>query len=247
VESVVEYSIFSYFLIGVSALLIGFSKASVGGLVIVVVPLVAMAVPGPESTGMILPMMIIGDIFAVIMYRQECNWRLLLKIFPVTALGVVVGFSILRVMPTHIFEPVLGLIILTMMALGYLVEKRPFSTAANRLMTWFVGSCAGVSTMVANAAGPLMGIYLLQQGLPKMSFVGTRSMFFLLLNMYKLPFSSQLGFVTVDSLKVNLMFLPVIILGGIVGAKVLKYINLKVFKMIVRLAAFGAAIKLILT
>lgn len=240
-----ELSLGAILLIGISAFLIGFSKTSVGGLVIVVVPLAAIAVPGPASTGLILPMMIVADCIAVLSYHRTCDWRIILRIFPITAIGVVIGYQIMDLIPKELFGHILGLIILTMMTIGFIVEKKPISSLGSKVITWLTGIFAGISTMVANAAGPLMGIYLLQQGLAKSNFVGTRSMFFLLLNMYKLPFSSNLGLVTVSSLKVNLISLPVILAGALVGVKVLQYINISLFKKIVRLAAFVSAVKLI--
>lgn len=240
-----DLSILSMTLIGICAFLIGFTKTSVGGLGIIVVPLIAIAIPGPESTGFILPMLVVADVIAGSTYYRDCEWRIILKIFPITALGVIAGFFVMDWMPREVFNPVLGFIILFMMVVGLIVEKRPFSATGNSLLTWFVGCCAGISTMVANAAGPLMGIYLLQQGLSKTNFVGTRSIFFLLLNVYKLPFSSNLGFVNGVSLKLNLIYLPLILIGALVGAKVLKYINVSLFKFIVRAAACIASIKLI--
>lgn len=239
-------SLASLFCLGFSALLIGFSKTSVGGLVILVVPLVALAVPGPESTGLLLPMMIAADIMAVVAYHRACEWSVFGRIFPVTAIGVVLGYLLMGQIPREIFSSILGTIILLMLIIGGLVEKRPISPAGNHRLTWVVGICAGISTMVANAAGPLMGIYLLQQGLPKNNFVGTRSWYFLMLNIFKLPFSSHLGFVTPASLKINLCALPLIVLGGFIGVVALNFIKVTYFKWIVRMAAMVSAMKLLM-
>lgn len=90
-----------------------------------------------------------------------------------------------------------------------------------------------------------MGIYLLQQGLPKNNFVGTRAWYFLMLNLFKLPFSAHLGFVTLSSLRINLYTLPLIVLGALIGVADLKYIDVSLFKWIVRIAASVSAIKLL--
>jgi len=87
----------------------------------------------------------------------------------------------------------------------------------------------------------------LQMGLSKSEFVGTRSWFFLLLNVAKLPFSAQLGLITIPSLVLNLVYLPVIIVGAVSGYKLLKYINIDVFKWLIRMASLLAALRLILT
>ncbi|MEJ2155729.1 MAG: sulfite exporter TauE/SafE family protein [Desulfobacteraceae bacterium] len=154
--------------IAISAFLVGFSKTSVGSLGIVVVPLIALAVPGPESTGLLLPMLAMADVLAVIAYHRSCEWTVFRRIFPLTAIGVVIGYLIMDRLPRDIFGSILGALILFMLAVGWMLEKRPVSPTGNRIITWVVGICAGISTMVANAAGPLMGIYLLQQGLPQL-------------------------------------------------------------------------------
>lgn len=212
---------------------------------ILAVPLMALAVPGPESTGLLLPILIVGDVIAVALYHRSCNWSVLLKIFPITALGVVFGYLIMGHLPREVFNPILGTIIVVMILLSYIAEKKPMQQGGNRTLTWVVGISAGVSTMVANAAGPLMGLYLLQLGFSKKQFVGTRCWFFMLLNLYKLPFSSGLGLISFTSLQINLCTLPLILLGAFVGYRVLNYINMKVFKQIVRIAAMLAALKLL--
>jgi len=112
-------------------------------------------------------------------------------------------------------------------------------------VTSVIGIMAGIATMIANAAGPIFGIYLLQMGLTKEEFVGTRSWFFLIINLFKLPFSAGLGLITVDTLKLDLMFVPVILLGAYIGFRVLKIINIKLFKRFIRAAVMIAAVRLI--
>jgi uncharacterized membrane protein YfcA len=236
----------SILVIALSAFLVGFSKTSVGGLVILVVPLIALAVPGPESTGLLLPMLAMADVLAVMAYHRSCEWTVFKRIFPITAIGVVIGYLIMDHLPHDIFGPILGALVLFLLAIGWILEKRPVSPTGNRIITWIVGISAGISTMVANAAGPLMGIYLLQQGLPKKNFVGTRSWYFLVLNLFKLPFSTHLGFVTASSLKINFFALPLIVIGALVGVVVLKFINVTLFKWIIRTVATVSAVKLLI-
>jgi len=103
---------------------------------------------------------------------------------------------------------------------------------------------AGVTTMMANAAGPVMVIYLLAMRLPKIEFVGTSAWFFFVVNWLKVPFSANLNLMTVDSVKLNLMMLPCIAVGAFVGIFFLKRIPQKVFNAVVQILAAAAAIKL---
>ncbi len=238
-----DLSTLSYVYIFLAALLVGFTKTSVGGVGILAVLLMALAIPGKASPGVLLPMLIVADIFAVIYYRRHCNWGILLKLFPMTALGVVIGYFAVDLVPVAAFEKLIGATILFMLGFEILVPKRRDAPAA---LTAFVGVFAGISTMVANAAGPIFGIYLLQMGLPKKEFVGTRSWFFLLVNIFKIPFSANLGLITVETLKLNLLFVPVLFLGAYLGYKVLGMLNMAAFKWLIRAAVLVSAAKLLL-
>ncbi len=238
----------SYFAIGcvtLTALLVGFSKTSVGGVGILAVLLMAMAFPGKASPGVLLPMLIVADIFAVIYYRRDCNWSILTRILPMTAVGIFIGYLIVDLIPFEVFEKVIGFIILAMVVMGLVLERYKQSFAGSGLWTYLVGVVAGIVTMIANAAGPVFGVFLLQMGLTKASFVGTRSWYFLLLNIFKVPFSANLGLITVDTLKLNLMFIPVIFIGALLGVMFLKMINLTAFTWLIRITALIAAIRLI--
>ena len=237
-----------YIYIGLAALIVGFTKTSVGGVGILAILLMALTFPGKASPGIILPMLLFADILAVIYYHRECQWGILLKIFPLTALGVVIGFFTVDHIPAGIFEKVLGVIILTMLVLELYISKQ--NKPRPKESSWFtislIGIMAGIATMIANAAGPIFGIYLLQMGLTKKEFVGTRSWFFLILNIFKIPFSAGLGLITVETLKLDLLFVPIILFGAYLGYKVLNLINLKLFKGFIRVAVLVATIKLIL-
>lgn len=240
-----DLSLIQYIYIGIAALIVGFTKTSVGGVGILAILLMAMAIPGKASPGILLPMLLLGDIFAVIYYHRECQWKILLKIFPLTAVGVVIGYFTVDIIPAEVFEKVLGIIILIMLSLEIILARRKQAFQGNWFTTSIIGIMAGIATMIANAAGPIFGIYLLQMGLTKSEFVGTRSWFFLILNIFKLPFSAGLGLITVDTLTLNLMFVPIILLGAFIGFKVLKLINIKIFKGFIRVAVLIAAIRLI--
>ena len=180
-----------YFL--AAAFIVGFSKTSVGGMGILAVVLMALAFPGKMSPGILLPMLILADIVAVLYYRRSCQWGVIAKIFPLTAIGILIGYFIVDYIPQDTFEVTLGILILAMLGLSLVLEKRGADLSGNKLFVGATGIAAGVATMMGNAAGPIFGIYLLQMGLPKKEFVGTRSWFFLLINVFKIPFSANLG------------------------------------------------------
>ena len=113
---------------------------------------------------------------------------------------------------------------------------------------WFavgLGFFAGVTSMMANAAGPISVIYFLAMRLDKMEFVGTSAWFFFIMNWIKVPFNMSLESMTVDSIKFNLMLIPAILIGALVGVLILKKLPKKAFVNIIQILAAASAIKLI--
>jgi len=234
-----------YLYIGLAAFLVGFTKTSVGGVGILAVLLMALAIPGKASPGVLLPMLIAADIMAVIYYRRECQWNILLKLLPPTLIGLLVGYFFLLITPDVNFERTIGWVILAMLGLDVFLTSEMKSHIRGRVVTGIVGVLAGASSMIANAAGPVFGIYLLQMDLKKSEFVGTRSWFFLTINIIKVPLAVSLGLVTPETLTLDLLYLPVILLGAVLGYKFLAYINVRMFGILIRIAVLAAAMRLI--
>src|SRR6185503_17572919 len=114
---------------------------------------------------------------------------------------------------------------------------------------WFValtGITAGFVTMTANTAGPLMVIYFLAIGLPKLQLVGTSAWFFLLVNTFKIPFSAHLGLITAESLKLDAILILPMIPGALLGPIVLKRMNQTAFEIMVIAFTIIAAIRLLI-
>jgi hypothetical protein len=100
--------------------------------------------------------------------------------------------------------------------------------------------------MVANAAGPVFGLYLLSLSLPKEQMVGTSAWFFLIINVLKLPFSARLGLLHQDSLRLDLLLCPLVVLGTLMGRSLLDKIPQGYFEATLLVSAGLAALKLAL-
>ena len=115
---------------------------------------------------------------------------------------------------------------------------------------WFgpiMGIFAGLTTMMANAAGPVMTLYLLAMRLPKLEFLGTGAAFFLLINWIKVPFIAQLGLINASSLTLNLYLLPAVAVGALLGRPVVQRVNQRIFENAALALAAVAALRLLLT
>jgi uncharacterized membrane protein YfcA len=240
--------LFGWVVIAVSAVVVGVSKTGMPGLGILPVPMMALAFSTRESTGLLLGLLILADLFAVTYHRRNARWRLVLRLLPAALAGIVAGYFGLRVINDQQLKPIIGGIVLVMLGLNYWRTRAGGEEAPIPTQWWFavvLGFMAGVTTMMANAAGPVMIIYLLAMRLPKIEFVGTSAWFFFTVNWLKVPFSANLNLVTAESVKLNLMMLPFIAAGALLGILVLKRIPQKAFTMIVQILAALAAVRLL--
>jgi uncharacterized membrane protein YfcA len=219
-----------------AAACIGISKSGFGAMAIPGILLMTQVMPARESTGVILPMLILADLFAVHAFRQFTVWRLLFKILPAAVLGVILGWALMPRIPTGYFTPIIGGIILALLLLTILQKcssQLQEIAADHPAVAWPLGLLAGVSTMLANAAGPAMTVYLLASG--------TAAWFFFFINIIKVPFSASLGLITSQTLLFNLLLAPAVLIGLFSGKFLLGKINQKAFEwLLISLSLIGA-------
>jgi uncharacterized protein len=235
--------------LALAAFLIGASKTGFPGVGILAILLTARVIPAKESTGLILPMLIVGDIFAVAYYRRHAVWKHLVKLIPFAAIGIVAGSLAMGKVNDGQLRIFIGSVTLAMLGLSWWRSRRgndvPIPSG-----WWFpvcIGLAAGVVTMMANAAGPIMVIYLLAMRLPKDEFIGTGAWYYLLLNCFKVPFSGSLNLINWQSLQFNLILLPVIVIGALAGIRLVKHVPEKLFASIVQVLAVLAATWLLIS
>jgi uncharacterized membrane protein YfcA len=235
-----------------AAMIVGLSKTGVPGIGMLFVAIFANLMPAKEASGFVLPLLIFGDIVAVASYRKHVEWIHLRRLFLWTGAGVVIGALAMRVIDNRQAQLLVGGIILALVAL-HLWRKRSAALADPAAMVsngaWFaptIGVLAGFTTLVANAAGPLMAIYLLSMRVPKMAFVGTSAVFFLLLNLFKVPFMVGLGLITTDSFQFNLLLAPAVLLGALIGRWILPKVSQVWFERLALTLSTAAGLKLLL-
>lgn len=234
------------------ALMVGISKAGITGLSILSVALFTHVFPSSkQASGLVLPLLIFGDFVAVLSYRTHTQWRYLWKLMPWTAAGVVLGYFTLGHISDKTTRVMIGVIIVSLCVLGYWRRYLTVGTPETAAPTHWslaaaIGIIAGFITLVANAAGPLMAIYLVAMRLPKMQFVGTAAVFFMVLNLFKVPFMVNLGLITVQSFKFNLMLAPAVLLGAFAGRWLLIRINQQLFeKLVLGFSAIAGALLIV--
>lgn len=241
-----------------AAVILGVSKTALPGGGILVSAILASAFGGWASAGIMLPMLIFSDCFAVASYHEHVKWGELRKLVPSVILGMGVGAVALWVAGRQntdkdTLSTIIGILILIMLAAHFVrcsiaSGLTPISGAA----TAVTGVFAGFATIVSNAAGLVMSVYMAARGLSKNEFMGTLAWYFLILNTCKLPVYIALtvanpahSIITIQSLFLVLYASPGILLGVFLGKWLLPRFSQKLFENVVLILAGIAAIRLI--
>jgi uncharacterized protein len=236
-----------WILVIVCAVFVGMSKTGVAGIGMLIVPILATIFGGKTSAGILLPMLSMADIFAVSYYHRHAEWKYIWKLMPATVVGVLIGLFVGNIVNDDQFKLIMAIIILA--GLGIMVWRERSKAEKAIPNNWWFSSVAGLlggfSTMIGNAAGPVMSIYFLSMMLPKNKFIGTGAWFFLIINLFKIPFHI-LVWETIDikTFTLDLAMFPVIMLGAFLGVKLVKYIPEKPYRIFIIVTTGLAAIKL---
>lgn len=246
---VVHLSNWQWIALAVAAFCSGLAKTGITGLGILPAVVFANVLPARESIGALLPLLLCGDAFGVMYFRKHASWPHLWRLFGWVIAGVVAGYFALGQVDDAQVKRLIGVILLVMVALHWW-RGRQRSDLASRLphSMWFtalMGVLAGFSSMTANAAGPVMVIYLLAIGLPKLVFIGTGAWFFMLVNVFKVPLSVKLGLITHDSLLLGAPLVLPLIPGALLGPRLLKHINQDAFEKMVLILTLAGTIRLL--
>ncbi|MEW1647578.1 MULTISPECIES: sulfite exporter TauE/SafE family protein [unclassified Streptomyces] len=239
-----------------AALLVGFSKTAVSGANTVSLAIFAAVLPARASTGVLLPILIVGDVLAVLTYRRHAHWPTLWRLFPAVAAGVVIGTLFLVWADDAVVRTSIGAILLLMAGVtvwrrrtaeaGADDEPDAVGTRSGRAKARSYGVLGGFTTMVANAGGPVMSMYLLSAGFRKLGFLGTSAFFFLIVNVTKVPFSVGLGLIDGHSLLLDASLAVFVVPGALIGKWAVNRINQRLFEQLVIAATIIGGLQLLL-
>lgn len=224
--------------------LLGIAKGGIKGLGAIISIITALVFGSRASTGIIMPLLIIGDTFAVIYYNRHARWHYLWKLMPWVVIGVLIGVWFGKDLPEEQFKIGMGIIILASAGFMLLSEyKRFFHIPDNRFFAAVMGSLAGFTTMVGNLAGPFSELYFLAIRVPKEIFIGTAAWLFFITNMIKLPFHIwSWKTINTHSIFVDIILLPALLLGLWVGIHIVMRINQRQFRVGIMVLTFIGAI-----
>ncbi|MDR2215507.1 MAG: sulfite exporter TauE/SafE family protein [Nevskiaceae bacterium] len=245
-----DFTSWQWAVLALIAAALGFSKTGLPGMSLLAVGILPNLMPAKTATGVILPILIFADLFAFFIYRNHMDWRRVGRLLPWAVAGVLLGWAALGRIDDQQTARLIGAIMVVMLAAHLWRRRHGNEAALVHAPMWFaplMGLLAGFTTMIANAAGPVMVLYLLAMRLEKLQFLGVAAAFFLVINWIKVPFALQLGLINADSLSLNLRLLPATAIGALLGRWLIAHVNQRMFENITVALSMLAALKLLFT
>lgn len=241
-------SIYHWILFATCSFLIGMTKGGVPGVSTISIPIFAAIFGGKMSTGIMLPLLLIADSVAVKHYYRSVEWKYLIKIIPSAIAGILIALWVGNVVDDGTFKTIMAITIL--LCIIFLIFKSRSSNFINSDSPVFpivLGVLGGFSSMIGNSAGPIFSIYLLATNLPKKSFIATGAVFYFVLNLFKLPLHIFVWkSISISSISMNILVIPIIILGGAFGIWISKHIPEKTYRWIVMATTIFSAVLMLL-
>jgi uncharacterized membrane protein YfcA len=225
-----------------SGICIGLSKTGVNGATTIVIPLMALIFGAKESTGVVLPMLCFADLLAVVWYRRNAEWKYIFRLLPWALAGFALALFVDTIVPAKGFKILIGVCIAGSLVVMFWNDRRgdrdrQGKEAAVPSVWWVTalfGIAGGFSTMIGNAAGPIMSVFLLSMRLPKTGFIGTAAWFFMIVNYLKLPLQILVWHnITTGGLRFGVTLIPAIIVGAALGIVLVKRVSEAHYRILV--------------
>ena len=248
-----EFTLAIWILVACYAAIVGVAKTGVPGIGllgnVLLISFAAGWMAERNVVGFMLPLLIAGDVFALAYYRRHAVWPHLIRLLPWAVVGVVIGHQTLGYVDDEQLRRIIGVVVIVLLAADQWRQLRHGNTGlpARWWIAAPIGIAAGFATMLANAAGPLVMIYLLAMRLRKEQFMGTNAWCFFILNTLKIPFFLDREMITGASFRAGLVLLPAIAAGAVLGAFLLRRIPQRAFVLVIRVLTLCAALKLLLS
>jgi uncharacterized protein len=242
-----ELTTLQWVLLGLSGLLIGMSKTGISGVGLMVVPILANAFGGRPSVGLLLPILVFADIFAVSWYNRHAQWKHIFRLLPWAFAGIVLATFVGKSISDQTFNRLLaGLVVGGIAILVWRdIRSDKIKIPQSRWFAGGLGLLGGFSTMIGNAAGPVMALYLLSMRLPKNSYIGTGAWFFFIVNLSKVPLHVwSWKTITLNSFLLDILVIPAIAAGAFLGIWLVRLLPEKFYRLLVIVTTLLSALLL---
>ena len=218
------------------AVMIGMSKTGISGIGLAVVPILAAIFGGKPSVGLLLPILVFADIFAVIYYNRHAEWKHIIRLLPWAIAGILIALFVGNQVSDRLFKELIGIVVIV--GIGLMIwqdiREKQVKIPDHWGFSALLGLSGGFATMIGNAAGPILIIYLLSMRLPKNQFIGTGAWFFFIVNLLKVPFHITVWkTINLESFLFDVLMIPGIIVGAFLGIYLVKLFPERAYRIFI--------------
>ena len=244
-----DFTLYQWLLLVLCAMFVGMSKVGIPGISMFYIPVLALIFGGKASTGILLPMLMMADIFGVSYYHRHAEWKYLVKLLPWAFAGIGIGLWVGKVINDEWFKNIIALLVF--LGIGIMLWRDKQKKTETIPDTWWfaatMGILGGFATMIGNVAGPVFAIYMLAMHLPKNAFIGTGAWFFLIVNFFKFPLQVWVwNNIAWETIILDLLMLPAIAGGAFLGIWIVKRINEKTYRTFIIIVTVLSALLLLI-
>ncbi len=243
-----DLAFFDWVVLAAGGTMIGLTKTGFSGASIVVLPFFTAIFGGKTAAGIMLPLLLAGDVLGVAYYHRHADWKRLSRLLPWALAGIAIGIVVGRYVSDLWFRRLIGIFVLA--GLAFTAYRDLAGDAFPLTDRWWIraliGLVGGVVTMIGNAGGTFMAVYFLLSGLEKENYIGTNLWFIFILNMVKVPL--QLLFwdsITRETALLDLFLLPSVLLGFVLGLSLMKRLSPRVFRVVIMILSALASARLL--
>ena len=229
----------------IGVVLFGLAKGGFAGLGVLAVPIMALGMNPVTAAALLLPILIVQDMFSVRAFGAHRDNGLLKLMVPGAFLGILAGWALARFVSVSVVELALGLIAIAFGLQRIIAERRgipPRTGAAWESLVF--GAAAGFTSQIAHAGGPPFQMHVLPRKLPRDIFIGTSSVFFAIINWLKVPAYWALGAFTPPNLWLALILIPAAIISTWAGTVLVRRVDGPVFYAIMHALMILVGMKL---
>lgn len=232
-------------------ILVGISKAGfAGGLGVLATPLLLLQFPPREALALLLPLLMITDVFTIKRYWRQWHWSLLKPLWPGALLGVLLGALLLGHMNNDALRFGIGLMasLFAIRSLSQLVMVKAKGELSSKVPSWIshaLATLAGVSSTLLHAGGPPITMYLTLKNIPSSTFIASSALFFTLLNWSKVPVFLNNGLLSMETVVTALLLSPLCWFGTWCGVYIRRFMQERFFQYAVQFLLLITGLKLI--
>ena len=231
-----------FYLIAVPAVIaLGLSKGGFAGVGVIATPMVALYLPPLEAAALILPLLICQDAISVWWYRRDWDAWNLKVLMPGVLVGMGLAWAFAAYVPDAALRVVVGTIgiVFVLQAIFKHVPAGGQKKTAMSGMFW--GAISGFTSFLSQAGGPPYQVHVLPQRLPKLTLVGTTTIFFAFVNALKIGPYFALGQFSMRNFATSVMLLPLAVAANALGIWLVRVTPMEMFYRIAYTLVFSVS------